>query len=245
MRTRRARITPHGLPARTKASSTCRADARFRPTSSAHDRDFYNPTLRERLRTSIVSSASLTIAGVRIRFRLRQPGRHAIPPVERLGVFGRATFQLNADHQLFAEVGYAANRNDDQRGADAGFSTSRPLRGIRCSIPTGGPYYPTAFAAANGISGDLNLFYRTVPLGPRVNEVDDLGVARRRRRRGDRGRLDLWRGADLQPQSTERKLRQRLCLASQRLHRRLGDGPHQSVRRRPGPKATRCWRALR
>ncbi len=33
----------------------------------------------------------------------------------------------------------------------------------------------------------------------------DLRLARRRRRRGDRGRLDLWRGADLQPQSTERE----------------------------------------
>ncbi len=37
--------------------------------------------------------------------------------------------------------------------------------------PEGGPYYPTAFAAANGISGDLNLFYRAIPLGPRVVDL--------------------------------------------------------------------------
>ena len=38
--------------------------------------------------------------------------------------------------------------------------------------PAGGPFYPTAFANMNGLSGNLNLEYRTVPLGPRVDRVD-------------------------------------------------------------------------
>jgi iron complex outermembrane receptor protein len=40
--------------------------------------------------------------------------------------------------------------------------------------PAGGPYYPTAFAEANGLSGDLQLFYRTMTLGRRVTEVETL-----------------------------------------------------------------------
>src|SRR5207248_1617317 len=31
--------------------------------------------------------------------------------------------------------------------------------------PAGGPFYPTEFAAAHGITGDLSLYYRTAPLG--------------------------------------------------------------------------------
>ena len=38
--------------------------------------------------------------------------------------------------------------------------------------PAGGPFYPTEFAAANGLSGDLDLLFNAAPLGPRINQVD-------------------------------------------------------------------------
>jgi iron complex outermembrane receptor protein len=37
--------------------------------------------------------------------------------------------------------------------------------------PAGGPYYPTEFVGANGLSGNLNLRYRTTPLGPETDAV--------------------------------------------------------------------------
>jgi iron complex outermembrane receptor protein len=38
--------------------------------------------------------------------------------------------------------------------------------------PAGGPFYPTDFAAANGVAGDLDLAYRTIALGNRIDDVD-------------------------------------------------------------------------
>jgi len=94
-----------------------------------------------------------------------------LPPVERTTVFGRATLQLDSAHQLFAEAGYAHNRFALTLPATPVFSAflagGQPFR-----YPAGGPYYPSTFAAENGISGDLNLRYRTVALGNRVNDVD-------------------------------------------------------------------------
>jgi iron complex outermembrane receptor protein len=95
---------------------------------------------------------------------------NAIPPVERWGAFARGAFQLNADHLLFAELGYLHNEMTI-KSAPMPASQFTTTTGDPLLYPEGGPYYPTAFAAANGISGDLNLFYRTIPLGPRVTEV--------------------------------------------------------------------------
>ena len=93
-----------------------------------------------------------------------------IPAVERTGVVARATFQLNADHQLFAEAVYTRNNFNVKIAPTPASQFSTPNLDPLL-YPAGGPYYPTDFAAANGISGDLNVFYRTVPLGPRVDEV--------------------------------------------------------------------------
>lgn len=94
-----------------------------------------------------------------------------LPSVERTTVFGRATVQLHSAHQLFAEAGYAQNR----------FALTLPptpvfraflAGGQPLLYPAGGPYYPSAFAAENGISGNLDLRYRTIELGNRANDVD-------------------------------------------------------------------------
>jgi iron complex outermembrane recepter protein len=97
--------------------------------------------------------------------------RDLIPPVERTALFGRTTFQIGANHQLFAEAGYSHNefvlRVDPTR-----VSQFQSNDGVPLIYPAGGPYYPTAFANANGISGDLSLLYRTLPLGVRIHSVD-------------------------------------------------------------------------
>ena len=89
---------------------------------------------------------------------------------ERTGVIGRATFQLDADHQFFAEAHYAHNRFLFRNSPTAVFQiliTDPPVL-----YPAAGAYYPSAFAAANGISGDLNVRFRTVPLGPQTSATD-------------------------------------------------------------------------
>jgi iron complex outermembrane recepter protein len=94
-----------------------------------------------------------------------------IPPVERTSAFGRATFQLRPDVHLFAEASYTHHQfilSIQPSPAFRGFST----QGLPVLYPAGGPFYPTDFAAANGLSGDLSLWYRTVPLGNRLNDVE-------------------------------------------------------------------------
>ena len=92
-----------------------------------------------------------------------------LPAVERAAVLARGTWRLAAETDLFAEALYSRNRLQ---------STVAPTPVPPFTVfgdnlyPAGGPYYPTAFAAANGLSGDLPLGYRAVELGPRVNDVD-------------------------------------------------------------------------
>ena len=94
-----------------------------------------------------------------------------VPQVERTNVLGRATFQANPALQLFAEAGYAQNQFL-LRIAPTPVTQFSNFDRQPFFYPTGGPFYPIAFAAENGLSGDLNLRYRTVPLGPRIDEID-------------------------------------------------------------------------
>jgi iron complex outermembrane recepter protein len=93
-----------------------------------------------------------------------------LPPVERTSAVAGATWQINADHQVFAQYIYA--RNDfDLTLAPTPASAATTFNRTPILYPADGPFYPTAFAAANGISGPLSLFYRIVPLGPRIDQV--------------------------------------------------------------------------
>jgi iron complex outermembrane recepter protein len=94
-----------------------------------------------------------------------------IPPVERTGAVARATFQVDADNQLFAEANYAYNRFV-LRNSPAAVFQGPGISSVPVAYPATGPYYPTEFAAANGISGDVNLRYRTVPLGLETDATD-------------------------------------------------------------------------
>jgi len=109
--------------------------------------------------------------------------------LERSSVLGRATLQVNPEMQLFAEAGYAYNEFK---------LTLPPTTLYRYSTfnqepvlyPAGGPYYPTAFADEYGLTGDLDLAYRTVPLGNRVNDVRTNAL------RAVAGADGSWRGWD-------------------------------------------------
>jgi iron complex outermembrane receptor protein len=91
-----------------------------------------------------------------------------LPRVTRTSVLGRATFALRPDLQLFAEAAYAHNEFElSIAPTSAGGSA-----GGEFFYPSGGPFYPSEFATANGLSGDLSLIWRTLPLGPRINDVD-------------------------------------------------------------------------
>jgi iron complex outermembrane receptor protein len=93
------------------------------------------------------------------------------PQVERSSVFARAAFAVDAGTEVFAEAGFAANRfllhNAPTSVFQSALGAQEPVL-----YPANGPYYPTAFAAAYGITGDLHLRLRTDALGPQSDAVD-------------------------------------------------------------------------
>ena len=93
-----------------------------------------------------------------------------IPPAERTNVLGGATWQIDADLQLFAQYLYAYDRYVLTRNQAPSSDQANPDR-APLIYPAGGPFYPAEFAAAHGITGDLNLLYRTVPLGPITDKL--------------------------------------------------------------------------
>lgn len=96
-----------------------------------------------------------------------------VPPAERFNALGRATYQLTPGVALFADLAYSHNRLELTLPPT---SLSQRVTGVPVIYPAFGPYYPTAWAAANGISGDLNLFFRTQPLGNRLDVIDSSAV---------------------------------------------------------------------
>jgi iron complex outermembrane receptor protein len=82
-----------------------------------------------------------------------------LPPVKRTNAFASATWWIAHDQRVFAQYLYAHNEQ-------VWIRNQAPSSDRRLVYPASGPFYPAAFAAAHGISGDLNLSYRSVPLGP-------------------------------------------------------------------------------
>jgi len=93
------------------------------------------------------------------------------PQVDRTAVFARAVFAAGAQTELFAEAGFAANRFVLRNAPTSVFQNALSVD-VPVLYPAGGPYYPAAFAAAYGITGDLRLRYRTEALGPLTDAVD-------------------------------------------------------------------------
>jgi iron complex outermembrane receptor protein len=96
------------------------------------------------------------------------------PPVERFNALGRATFQLTRDVSLFADLAYSHNRLALTLPPTA--VSQAATFGVPVRYPEFGPFYPSAWAAANGVSGDLDLFLRTEALGNRLDIIDSDAV---------------------------------------------------------------------
>ena len=93
-----------------------------------------------------------------------------IPEVEKANVVSRFTSQIDADNQFFAEGSYYYGKFTQRIAPTpvASFDTPAPLT---MSLPPTSPYYPAAFVAGlkNGDpTQPIELFYRTVELGPRT-----------------------------------------------------------------------------
>jgi iron complex outermembrane receptor protein len=111
-----------------------------------------------------------------------------VPAVESLNVVSRAAWQYAADHALFAEYLFS-RRELEIRVAPTPVNRFLGANGLVARYPRSGPYYPADFAASLGLSGDLTLIYRTVPLGHRVTEIE---TEAHRLLVGGEGRLGAW-----------------------------------------------------
>lgn len=85
------------------------------------------------------------------------------PKSERLSFLGRANFALDANTTLFVE-GLLSQTKTNYRIS--------PLTITNLNYPANGRYYPTASAAANGVTGPIRLNYRLAEAGGRTNEVE-------------------------------------------------------------------------
>ncbi len=90
------------------------------------------------------------------------------PETERQTLLARATWHAAPQHQLFAEYAFAKNT------LTSAISPTPVLGGFSNPVlyPSSGPYYPTAFAADHGLTGDIGVLYRALSLGPRVTESE-------------------------------------------------------------------------
>jgi iron complex outermembrane receptor protein len=97
-----------------------------------------------------------------------------LPPSEKYGIFVKGILQLNADNQLYAEAGYQHNKTKFVVSGDP-VSEATTFNGDPVLYPAGGKYYPGngIIPAIPGVtlSGDLDLYWRTLDLGGRTNET--------------------------------------------------------------------------
>ncbi len=94
-----------------------------------------------------------------------------LPEIDRTAAFGRATLRAAPDLEFFGEVALSHNRMLSKFSPDPIRQGYTPGGLTPIVYPAGGPFYPTAFAQANGLSGDLDLFYRLQELGPRTDQL--------------------------------------------------------------------------
>ncbi len=94
------------------------------------------------------------------------PVADVLPDIERASALLRGTWRVNPDIDLFAEVLVGRNRFESRVAPNP----IQPISSFGPLIyPAGGPFYPTDFAAANGLTGDLLISYRAIELGSRTN----------------------------------------------------------------------------
>ncbi|MEJ7667819.1 MAG: TonB-dependent receptor [Casimicrobiaceae bacterium] len=95
------------------------------------------------------------------------------PPSEKLNTGGQFVWQFLPDHQLFLEGSYSKNKFDYIISPTPVSSAITP-NGEPIDLPPTSPFYPAAFAAANGLAGKpLSVSYRTFELGGRATSAEN------------------------------------------------------------------------
>jgi iron complex outermembrane receptor protein len=90
-----------------------------------------------------------------------------LPEVERTSALLRGTWRLNPSLDAFAEALWARNSFHTEVAPYPQPAVSTPFGSP--IYPANGPYYPTEFAAANGLAGGLLFSWRATELGSRIN----------------------------------------------------------------------------
>jgi len=108
---------------------------------------------------------------------------YLVAPSRQVNGLARGTLRLGADAEAYAEV-LAATGHIKYHASPSPAYPSYSASRATFLLPESSPYYPTGL----GLSGDLTLNYRTLPLGGRVSEVQSDNVrvlAGLRAHRGD------------------------------------------------------------
>ena len=119
-------------------------------------------------------SYDLTSTGTRCRYDYAAT-IDIVQPFEQKGVNGKFTFQVNPDNQIFVSA-FNTIFNITNRISATPASEATTFNGDPILYPAGGKYYPGAgiVPAIPGttLSGDLNLYWRSLAAGPRETEVE-------------------------------------------------------------------------
>ena len=94
-----------------------------------------------------------------------------LPSSRQVGLFARATVRVTASTEAYAEIVASSGRIVHEE-PPTGVSTASSQNGTPFVLPASSPYYPMGL----GLAGDLQLAYRTVPLGPSTTRADTTNV---------------------------------------------------------------------
>lgn len=92
-----------------------------------------------------------------------------VPPFEQIGAQGKFTFQLTPNVAFFVSA-FDTEFKQKYKISAVPASEATTFNGDPVLYPAGGKYYPTG-ANLPAMSGDLNLYWRTLAAGPRTTEV--------------------------------------------------------------------------
>jgi iron complex outermembrane recepter protein len=95
-----------------------------------------------------------------------------LPPSEQWNAVVSGRWQFHPDHQAFFDATYSQNKTT-ARISPSPVSAATLLSGEPILTQPGTPYYPTALATQYGLNGQpLEVFYRSLELGPRTDTYD-------------------------------------------------------------------------
>ncbi len=158
------RTSTASFPANVDIPATDNTPARIRNPTGDPANGYGNPSCAPPLSFPTAASPN--------QCRFNGLGEYTISdPSERLNVVGALTWQIDPDNQFFLNATYVRNKftfelSPTQVSNQTTFQNVR-----RFLLPPTSEFYPHAFAQSFGIDGrPLNLYWRALELGPRINE---------------------------------------------------------------------------